>query len=269
MPLFYLALLAVVQGLTEFLPVSSSAHLILLPRLTGYADQGLLMDVAVHIGTLFAVVLYFRKDVFGVLKACTINWNDSQDISQRNRRLGGYVVLASIPVILAGALMHFIVPDGIRSVQVIIVTTVVFGLLLGFADIKGTRQYELKSLSVKTALIIGLAQMLALIPGTSRSGITMTAALLLGFTRTEAARFSLLLGIPAIGGAGALGVWDLYQTGNLILGLDALIAAFFAFVFAYIAIKLMMRWLSFSGFMPFVIYRLLLGAGLLFFLMAG
>lgn len=266
MSIYYLILLALVQGITEFLPISSSAHLVLLPQITGHADQGLVLDVAVHLGTLFAVMLYFRRDIIDIVRAYTLDWTKSGKQARAARKLGKMVLIGSIPVIIAGFIMHAILPEGIRSVAVIAVTTIVFGLILGWADHKCTCTKKLAELDVRDALIIGFGQMLALVPGTSRSGITMTAALFLGYTRTEAARFSLLLGIPAILGAGALGMIDIVKSGNSMLGLDALIGMGLSFVTAYAAIALMMRWLSSSTFMPFVIYRVVLGIALLFFI---
>lgn len=266
MSFYYLVILALVQGITEFLPISSSAHLVLLPKITGHADQGLVLDVAVHLGTLFAVMLYFRRDIIDIAAAYSVKLSDISQPVVAARRLGQMVFVGSIPVMIAGFLLHIALPEGIRSVSVIAFTTIFFGLLLGWADHTCRCDRQLSDLKFKDAVIIGLGQMLALVPGTSRSGITMTAALFLGFTRTEAARFSLLLGIPAILGAGAIGAYDLVQSGNVMLGLDAVIGMGLSFVTAYAAIALMMRWLSSSGFMPFVIYRMILGIALLFFI---
>ena len=265
MSIYYLIILALVQGITEFLPISSSAHLVLLPEITGNADQGLVMDVAVHLGTLFAVMLYFRSDIGQILRGFTTDLTRKTDAAVSARRLGYMVLWASLPVVFAGLILHVFIPNGIRSVEVIAFTTVFFGLILGWADYKGAREKTLEALTFKDAFLIGLAQMLALIPGTSRSGITMTAGLFLGYTRTEAARFSLLLSIPAILGAGAIGIYDVVKAGDMMLGIDALIGIVLSFFTAYGAITLMMRWLSSSSFMPFVVYRLLLGIALLFF----
>lgn len=266
MSIFYLTILALVQGITEFLPISSSAHLVLLPELTGHADQGLVMDVAVHLGTLFAVMLYFRADILHILRSFTFDLTKKTDSARASRKLGYMVLCGSLPVIAAGLLIHSLLPDGIRSVEVIAFTTVFFGLILGWADYKGARTKKLDALTFKDAFLIGMAQMLALIPGTSRSGITMTASLFLGYTRTEAARFSLLLSIPAILGAGVIGAIDIIKAGDMALGTDALIGIVLSFLTAYGAITLMMRWLSSSSFMPFVIYRLALGAFLVLFI---
>ncbi|MGM0422581.1 MAG: undecaprenyl-diphosphate phosphatase [Pseudomonadota bacterium] len=266
MSLFYLFILAAVQGITEFLPVSSSAHLVLLPGITGYADQGLVIDVAVHVGALLAVLLYFRQDILAIAAAFTFGLKDKSEEVRKNRRLGKMVILASLPVILAGLAMHIICPDGIRDPLVIAVMTIVFAGLLWWAD-RGQREIKpLETLNKKAVLLIGLAQVLALVPGTSRSGVTMTAGLFLGLSRVEAARFSLLLSIPAILGAGLLKGIEIIRTGDTALGLDALIGAALSFVMAYLAISVMMRWLKTSSFTPFVIYRMILGSVLLLYI---
>jgi|AntRauTorcE11897_2_1112592.scaffolds.fasta_scaffold11634_2 undecaprenyl-diphosphatase len=267
MSLFYLFILAIVQGITEFLPVSSSAHLVLLPGITGYEDQGLIIDVAVHVGTLLAVLLYFRHDILAIIAAFTLDLDNQSAEVCKNRRLGKMVVLASIPVVIAGLVMHIYWPDGIRDPLVIAVMTLVFGALLWWADQRHCDTKPLETLNQKAVLFIGVAQILALIPGTSRSGVTMTAGLLLGLNRVEAARFSLLLSIPAILGAGLLKGIEIIQTGNAALGLDALIGVALSFVMAYLAITIMMRWLKRSSFTPFVIYRMILGSVLLLYIM--
>lgn len=263
MPFYYLCILALVQGITEFLPISSSGHLILLPSLLGEDDQGLALDVAVHVGTLLAVMLYFRKDIFGIIRAYTFDLRKTEAQHTFNRKLGFYILLGSIPVIIAGFIMHMLLPEGLRDPRIIIATTLIFGLALWVADRKQGER-PLNTLNWRHALIIGCAQILALIPGTSRSGITITAALFLGFTRTEAARFSMLLGIPAIAGAGTLSTIDIINSGDTILQTDALISGALSFITAYAAIFIMMRWLKSSTFTPFVIYRMILGGVLLF-----
>ncbi|NVJ68604.1 MAG: undecaprenyl-diphosphate phosphatase [Gammaproteobacteria bacterium] len=263
--------LALVQGLTEFLPVSSSAHLILTSKILGWQDQGLAFDVAVHVGTLTAVLVYFRKEVTEMITAwfgSTFKGNHSP-----NSRLAWAVILGTIPVGLFGlfiemndAIGAFIRDNGLL---VIAITTIFFGLLLAVADkrYKNADAAKLKDeyqLSWKDVAMIGGAQALALIPGTSRSGVTMTAAALLGFTRTAAARYSFLLSIPAILLPGGLKGYQLVSEGAnfdwsfLILGV--IVSALSAFA----CIHLFLKWLEKIGFMPFVWYRLALGIGLLF-----
>jgi undecaprenyl-diphosphatase len=260
MPLLHLVLLALVQGITEFLPISSSGHLILVPHITGWSDQGLIIDAAVHVGTLGAVIIYFWRDML----AMTIGAGELvRGRMSDGARLALYIVAATIPVVIAGLLLKDIVETQLRSVEIIAWTTLIFGVALWAADRFCERQRRLGSLNLPHALIIGIAQAIALIPGTSRSGITMTAARALGYERTDAARFSMLLSIPTIIGAGVLVGRDLVKAGDLALGADAAIAAGLSFVAALAAIALLMRWLTFATFTPFAVYRVLLGIGLL------
>jgi len=260
LPLLHLAVLAVVQGITEFLPISSSGHLVLVPIFAGWPDQGLLMDVAVHVGTLGAVMLYFWRDLWSILVGLT---RMAKGKKHPGSRLLGHMILGTIPVIAAGYYINEYYGDAFRSLMVIGWTTFGFGILLYLADKFGMTIRRIEHLSIGSTLFIGLAQCLALIPGTSRSGITITAARMLGFERLDAARFSMLLSIPTILGAGILKGWELYQLGNAQLTSDVFLAAGLAFGTALIALVLMMAWIRRATFTPFVIYRLLLGAALL------
>jgi undecaprenyl-diphosphatase len=259
--LFHLAILALVQGITEFLPISSSAHLILVPAVTDWPDQGPVIDVAVHVGTLFAVLLYFRRDVIAMAQGLA-------DLARGRRndgtRLMICVVAATLPIVFAG---YFVMKVGLieelRSVRLIAWTTLGFGIVLHLADRYGPRLRPMGAVGLRDAMIIGLAQTLSLLPGTSRSGITMSAARAIGFERADAARFSMLLSIPTILAAGLLAGLDLAEAGDATLGMDAFIAAGLAFLAALAAISLLMRWLAHAGFGPFVLYRILLGVGLL------
>ncbi len=253
-------ILAIVQGLTEFLPISSSGHLILIPVFTGWPDQGIATDVMVHIGSLMAVLVYFWRDVirlfWGGLDLLRLRMND-------NSRLALYILLATIPAVLFGLYMKSSgMQADLRSVKIIAWNSIIFGLLLYVADRIGSRTKMMKDLTLHPALLIGLAQAAALIPGTSRSGITITAARFLGFERAEAARFSFLLGIPAIAGAGLLTVLDLLESGEGIPG-DALWTAFLTFFTAMAAIAILMAVVRRTSFLIFVIYRLALGLLLL------
>ncbi|QEP44202.1 undecaprenyl-diphosphate phosphatase [Ectothiorhodospiraceae bacterium BW-2] len=258
---YQITLLALLQGVTEFLPISSSAHLILLPWLTGWADQGLAFDVAVHLGTLLAVVGYFRREVVVLMQDCWASIMQRRVVGES--RLAWAVLLGTIPVGLAGLLFKEIVESELRTPQVIIVTTILFGLLLWWADRYGRGERDESSLTWRDIAIIGLAQAVALIPGTSRSGITMTAALMLGLSRSAAARFSFLLSIPVIVLAGGLNGLDLIQQSEPVdwfsLGLGTVLAA----LSAYAAIHTFLKLLEQIGMVPFVIYRLLLGGLLL------
>jgi undecaprenyl-diphosphatase len=259
-PLFQIVVLAGVQGLTEFLPISSSAHLILVPHVTGWDDQGLLLDVAVHVGTLGAVILYFWRDVWAMISGVGRLALGRRD---PGARLAAHVIVATIPVIVAGVLYDRYYPGGLRGIEVIAWATLIGGVVLWAADNIAMTVRRIEHLGVADALVIGLVQCLALIPGASRAGVTMTAARVLGMERTDAARFSMLLSIPAILGAGVLKGVELAETGSPALTSSVLTAAGLAFVFALLAIAVMMAWLKRAGFGPFVLYRIALGGVLL------
>jgi undecaprenyl-diphosphatase len=248
--------LAILQGLTEFLPVSSSAHLILLPKFTNWQDQGLAYDIAVHVGSLLAVLMYFRND----LKSLISNWLYSPlDKNNVESKLVWMVVIGTIPVGLAGLFLGDYVDNYLRSSLVIAITTIVFGLLLGFADKIGKKTYSEYYLEWKFALFIGVAQAIALIPGTSRSGITITAALLIGLKLKSAARFSFLLSIPVIVLAGGSKTVDLISQKIMVEWTGLLLSVLLSAISAYFCIRIFMNLLERIGMLPFVIYRLLLG----------
>lgn len=261
MDYLHATILALVQGLTEFLPVSSSAHLILLPRLLGWTDQGLAFDVAVHIGTLTAVIAYFRHDVMTLLSA----WIRSCARLQLNTdaRLAWLVVLGTVPVAVAGLLLHDFIENTLRTPLVIAAATIGFGVLLGLSDMRGRKVRGEASLGITDVLWIGLAQALALIPGTSRSGITMTAALALGLTRSAAARFSFLLSVPVILMAGGYESLQLLQQAEPVAWGAILLGTVVSGVSAYLSIHFFMQLIEKVGMLPFVVYRLLLGVLLL------
>jgi len=261
--------LALVQGLTEFLPISSSAHLILVPYLTDWPDQGLAFDVAVHLGTLSAVLIYFRRDIYQIAVAWLRSWRGP---STQHSRMAWFLMIGTVPVGLAGLLLADFIETHLRSVAVIASTTILFGLLLGLGDKmaskRGDQALSLDQFSWKTAFYIGVAQAIALIPGTSRSGITMTAALMLGFNRQAAVRFSFLLSIPVIvmsGGHMSLGFGAVAKVpwGDMFLGF------LLSGIIAFLTIHFFLRFINQMGMMPFVWYRLVLGAGLLIFLANG
>ncbi|KJS43474.1 MAG: UDP pyrophosphate phosphatase [Rhodospirillaceae bacterium BRH_c57] len=259
--LIQIVVLALVQGITEFLPVSSSGHLILVPIVAQWPDQGLAMDVAVHVGALGAVLVYFWRDVWTMAAGLG---RQIQGRSDAGARMFWQVVLGTIPVVIAGfALKTMDASDGLRTVAVIGWAMLVGGIILWLADRYCMRVKTLAHLPYGEALIIGLSQVLALIPGMSRSGITMTAARALGYERPEAARFSLLLSIPTILAAGLLLGLEVYESGDAALTEAALIGAGLAFVSALVAITVMMAWLKHASFTPFVLYRIVLGVVLL------
>lgn len=258
---FQVLVLAVLQGFTEFLPISSSGHLVLPKELLGWQDQGLAFDVAVHVGSLSAVLIYFRKDVMQLLNA----WLQSL-VSREgcgDSRLAWCVILATIPAGLCGLLLDDWIEGNLRGMGVIAATTIFFGLLLGWADKGGSRTLSIVDIGWKLALIIGLAQALALVPGTSRSGITITAALFLGLNRDAAARFSFLLSIPLILAAGGLKTLELIEVGTALPLEQIAVGALLSGMTAYLCIHTFLSLLDKIGMMPFVVYRLLLGGFLI------
>jgi undecaprenyl-diphosphatase len=262
MSLFQLAILAVVQGITEFLPISSSGHLILLPRLMQVADQGLALDVAVHVGTLGAVLLFFRADVARM-------WRGLGDILSRrtrttNARLVILLVIATIPVIVVGFILKATgAEEAMRSVALIGWTMLVFGIFLYWADQRFPTERVASDWSLRHAVVMGLWQAVALIPGTSRSGITITASRMLGYNREDGARLSMLMSIPTIIASGALLTLDVLGHADWQMARDGAIGAVLAFVCAYCTLAIMMRLLKSVSYTPYVIYRVVLGVILL------
>lgn len=257
MDIYHAILLALLQGLTEFLPISSSGHLILLPRVLSWPDQGLAFDVAVHVGTLTAVLVYFRQDLLELTRAWFGSLR-SRKLDQ-NSRLAWGVLLGTIPVGLAGLLLNGMVSTALRDPTVIAATTIIFGLLLGAADWLGKRSRDEHSLGFKDVMLIGLAQAIALVPGTSRSGITMTAGLLLGLTREAAARFSFLLSIPVIILAGGLEGMELVDSADPVDWTAISVGVSTSATAAYLCIHFFLKLIGRVGMWPFVLYRLFLG----------
>jgi undecaprenyl-diphosphatase len=263
--LLQIVVLSVVQGLTEFLPVSSSGHLILVPYFTGWPDQGLALDVAVHVGTLAAVLIYFWRDVLALLGGFFRLFAGQVT---REGRLALYILAATIPALGIGFALEKIAGGTPRRVEVVAWAMIAFALVLWVADRVGMRVKRLEHMTLGQALVVGLAQPIAFIPGTSRSGITMVAARIMGFEREEAARFSFLLSIPAIVAAGLYEGLKLFHSGNGAALGGAGLALIFSAATGLAAIAFLMRWLRRSSFAPFVVYRLILGIGLLVWLYA-
>ncbi len=264
MGIIEIIVLAIIQGLTEFLPISSSAHLLLPSQVLGWQDQGLAFDVAVHVGTLGAVVIYFRKEVVDILSAWFRSFG-SQGQTE-DSRLGWWIILATIPTAVIGLLAKDLVETYLRSAWVIASTTVLFGLLLWYADAKAKELKSIYHLNWKSALLIGCSQVLALIPGTSRSGITITAGLLLGMNKESAARFSFLMAIPVISMMGLYYGIELAAGDEHVDWQTLSLGVLLSFLSAYACIFLFLRIIERMGMMPFVIYRLILGVALFAFL---
>ena len=264
MSLLQIIVLALVQGITEFLPISSSAHLILAPHVFGWQDQGLHFDVAVNTGTLLAVVLYFRRDLgqifldgFRGLRTPLAGWTPAY-------RLPWALILGTVPVAICGLLFYDWIATAARNPRLIAGTSIGFGILLWLADRWGTRRRDLGSLGWWDAVLVGCSQALALLPGTSRSGVTMTAALGLGYDRRAAARFSFLLAVPVGVLAGAKDLWEVFQAPPPAAELQAMALALgLAAVSAYLVIGGLLAWLQRWDFSVFVVYRVALGVVIL------
>jgi undecaprenyl-diphosphatase len=262
MDTLHIIVLALIQGITEFLPISSSGHLILPSGLLGWPDQGLAFDVAVHVGTLLAVLTYFRQTIIDIGSAWLTGFYKPDQTP--NSKLGWFIILATIPAGLAGLVFDDFIETHLRTTLVIALTTILFGLLLGWADYIGqlSKQHDITQLTINIVLIIGFAQAIALIPGTSRSGITITAALFCGLHRQSAAQFSFLISIPIIALSGGYKALQLLGEpitywNDLFLGIAV------SAISAFICIFYFMKFINRIGMIPFVIYRLILGAGLL------
>jgi undecaprenyl-diphosphatase len=250
--------LAVVQGLTEFLPISSSGHLVLVPSVLGWSDQGLVFDVAVHFGSLGAVCIYFRNDIAALLRgSLSVATGDTESPESRMTMA---IAIGTVPAAVAGLLLAGWISDNLRHPSVVVVTLAGFAIVLALADIFGKRQRIIADVRIRDAIAIGLAQALALVPGTSRSGVTISAALMLGFQRRDAARFSFLLSAPVILLA------TLYETAVLIIDGGSVawstlgVAVLVSGVVAYLSIEFFMRFVTTIGLLPFAVYRLVLAA---------
>jgi undecaprenyl-diphosphatase len=261
MPIEQILVLALIQGITEFLPISSSGHLLLVPLLTGWPDQGLMTDVMVHMGSFLAVVVYFWRDILKLL-AGTLDLLRGRVTTWG--KLALFIIAATIPAVILGPILDKIgFMDAVRTMPELVAwNAIIFGTLLYLCDRFGLWVKRMEDMTLGQALIIGIAQAIAIIPGTSRSGITMTAGRALGFERAEAARFSFLLGIPAIAGAGILKLGTAINEGHMISG-DQLLTAFFTFLVALATIAVLMKLVRVMSFLPFAIYRWALGIVLL------
>ena len=265
MDFFQAIVLAIVQGLTEFLPISSSAHLILIPELLGWQANGLAFDVAVHVGTLLAVVAFLKKEIAQIVPAWLGGWRAFS--WSNDGMLGWLVVIATIPVGIVGLMAGDYIELNLRTFAIIAATTLLFGLLLGWADKDASSNAgQLNSLSIKHTVLVGAAQALALIPGISRSGITITALLALGYSRNAAARFSFLMAIPAIALPGFLKTNELLSSNQIVawdtLGIGVVVSA----IVAFLTMRWFIRLIEKVGMTPFVIYRILLAAAIYWFL---
>ncbi|MFI3241307.1 MAG: undecaprenyl-diphosphate phosphatase [Alphaproteobacteria bacterium] len=258
---YHILYLSIVQSLTEFLPVSSSGHLILFPKLFGFKDLGLEVDVALHFGSVLAVVIYFSKIITQIIKDL-LKSKFLYSSKYYGTKVFYLMIVATIPVVIAGLSLHFYGQEMFRSQKLIGWTLIGFGFLLGFADKACLTIKRIEHLKFLDAFIIGCGQCLALIPGTSRSGSCITFCRFIGMERREAAKFSMLLSIPAIIGASGLVFFEVLQNGGSFT-VNMLDAVVYTFIGSLLVIYIMMKWLKKSTFMPFVLYRIVLGCYLL------
>ena len=262
MPIFQLMLISIIQGITEFLPISSSAHLILLPKLTTLKDQGITIDVAVHIGTLFAVILYFITDIKLIIIDLINMITFKKGI--KSNSLVVCLIVATIPVILFGLIIKVTgLDESLRSVKIIAWAMLIFGIILYYTDQKGSNNKSAENWPIKAAVIMGFWQALALIPGTSRAGSTISGARLLGFSRKDSAKLSMLMSIPTIIASGTLLIANIAVSGDLNLAKDFAFAILTSFLTALLSIKIMMHFLNKFSYTPYVIYRIVFGLVLL------
>ena len=255
-------LLSALQGLTEFLPVSSSGHLILFAKFTAFPDQGLALDVAVHVGSILAVMIYFSETIWEIIKGL-FKTRFIPTFGNPGAKIFWLVAVGTLPIIVAGFLLKENGTEWLRSTRVIGWTILGYGILLFIADKWGMTIRNIQHLTAFDAFLIGCAQCLALIPGTSRSGVTITMARFLSMERREAAKFSMLLSIPAIIAAAVLVAWEMYQQQNLAELIYSIDGVTYSFIASILAIYVVMWWLKKSTFLPFVIYRVILGTILL------
>lgn len=259
MSIFEAIILGIAQGLTEFLPVSSSGHLRIVPAFFGWDDPGAFFTAAVQLGTMVAVVLYFWSDLWRVARTWLASLRRPELRGELDARMGWYLVVATVPIVVFGLAFRDQIETGARNLYLIGTVLIVLGLILAVADRLARRVREVEQVGARDAIWVGFAQALALVPGTSRSGATITAGLFLGLTRTAAARFSFLLSIPAVVLSGLYGITELVSGGDADL-LSLSIAVAFAFIAGYASIAFLLRWLTSHSMMIFVVYRVVLGA---------
>lgn len=262
MPMIHLIVLALIQGITELLPISSSGHLIVVPHLLEWPDQGVKMDIAMHVGSMLALMVYFWKDIISLFKGFTSVCQGK--VESQNARFFLHLFVASIPAAFVGFVLHKFFKDVFRSGEIIAWTMIGYGILLYVIDRFARQELVVANMTYKNSIVFGFFQALALVPGTSRSGITMTAGRLMGFQRPEAARFGMLMAIPTIAGAGLLDVLELYKEGSPEYIKDIIIGAILTFFVSYLTIVFLMAWLRKANFTPFVIYRLAFGGFLIY-----
>jgi undecaprenyl-diphosphatase len=261
--------LGLVQGLTEFLPISSSAHLRILPELWGWGDPGAAFTAVIQIGTELAVLIYFRHDIWRIASAWLRSLFRAEYRGTLDARMGWYVILGSLPIVVLGVLLKDVIERDFRNLWIIGCTLIVLGVVLGIADRVGRTDRPLHKLTLRDALAMGGAQALALVPGVSRSGATISMGLFLGLEREAATRFAFLLAIPAVVGAGLFELKEIPGGDNSFGWGPTITATVVSFVVGYAAIAWLLRWVSTRSYAPFVVYRIVLGTAVLILLGAG
>ncbi|WGX94241.1 undecaprenyl-diphosphate phosphatase [Nocardioides sp. L-11A] len=267
--------LGVLQGLTEFLPISSSAHLRIFPDLFGWGDPGAAFTAVIQIGTELAVLVYFRKDIWRIARAWVLSLFKPEYRGALDARMGWYIIVGSLPIVVLGILLKDVIERDFRNLWIIGSTLIVLGLVLGLADRIGRNEKAIKQMRLRDALLMGGAQAMALIPGVSRSGATLSMGRFLGYEREAATRFAFLLAIPAVVGAGLFELKEIGDVGKAHAGEadygwgPTITATVVSFIVGYAAIAWLLRWVSTKSYTPFVVYRVLLGAAVLILLGAG
>jgi undecaprenyl-diphosphatase len=258
--LFKAGVLGVIQGLTEFLPISSSAHLRILPEWFGWGDPGAAFTAVIQIGTELAVLLYFRKDIWRIASAWVRSLYDPSWRGHLDSRMGWYVIVGSLPIVVLGILLKDVIEEDFRSLWIIGTTLIVMGVVLGIADRIGRTDRDISKMNLQHAIAMGLAQAMALIPGVSRSGATISMGRFLGYDREATTRFAFLLAIPAVVGAGLFELQEIPGGENAYGPVPTAVATLVSFLIGYAAIAWLLRWVSTRSYLPFVIYRIILGS---------
>lgn len=261
--------LGVIQGLTEFLPISSSAHLRIFPELFGWGDPGAAFTAVIQIGTELAVLIYFRHDIWRIGKAWLLSLFKPEWRGQFDARMGWFVIIGSLPIVVLGVLLKDVIEEDFRNLWIVGTTLIVMGVVLGLADHFSTDDREIRQITLRDAILMGVAQALALIPGVSRSGATISMGRVLGFEREAATRFAFLLAIPAVVGAGLFELKEIPNGDNTYGWGPTIVATVVSFAVGYAAIAWLLRYVSTHSYTPFVIYRVLLGAATLILLATG
>jgi len=261
--------LGIIQGLTEFLPISSSAHLRIFPELFGWGDPGAAFTAVTQIGTEIAVLLYFRKDIWRIGSSWTRSLFQPELRGHLDSRMGWFIIIGSLPIVLLGLAFEDAIDSALRSLWIVATMLIVMGIVLGLADHYGGKERTLKDLTVRDAVLMGVAQAAALVPGVSRSGATISMGRALGYEREVTARYAFLLAIPAVVGAGVYKLKDVPGSDNPYGWGPTIVATVVAFFVGYAAIAWLLRYISTRSFLPFVGYRIVLGAGVMALLAAG